>query len=121
MRVVMIVPVPMRGDRKFETGQDAQCEHDDQQTADEKQPRLGLFEHRRVLQLPSEDRQNPDDDGVADRGRKREQHGLGSRAVNGDDERRHHRFRMPGLERMQCAEDDGNRKQEARHWPCPIE
>ncbi len=56
--------------------------------------------------------ERPDDQRVRERGRQSQQHRLKNRPTDRDDERGHHRLRMPRLHAMQGPQQDGGRNEE---------
>jgi hypothetical protein len=92
-------------------------EHPDRQRENE-QPREKLKIGLGGLDVPLRAKaqgqrgQRPDDQRVGDGRRQAEQGCLRDGAAHGDDESRHHRLGMPGLQAMQGAQHDGRRNEE---------
>jgi hypothetical protein len=69
---------------------------------------LGVFRIPLTAVVEGQRGQHPDQQGVRDRRRQTQQHGLPDGAADRDDERGHHRFGMARLQPMQGSEEDGD-------------
>ena len=81
-------------------------EKHDQNAREGRQPWLCLVDDVALAKCQRCNGQNPNDNGMADRSRDGECDCLRTRAPDRDDVRGHERFRVTGLKRMQCPQDD---------------
>ncbi len=82
---------------------------DDDEAADEQEVGLGFFDVPMGAVVQRQAGEDPDDERMREGGAEAEQGGLPGGAPDRDDEGRHHRLGVAGLEAVQGAEEDGDR------------
>ena len=107
--ITMVMRIRLRHSAKREPRQ-PQRQPDHENTGYNQQPWLGLVKDKPVAKPEARHCDRPDNDRVADCSREAEDDALKRGAANGNDEGRHQRFGMPGLQRVQRSEQYGYRQ-----------